>query len=411
MKVFLICLGCLLIFFLDAQQENVTESSVLPYEKQFFQIVVEGNNKFAFDFYQAVKNQQGNFCFSSYSVVSGLALAALGAKGETAQQLHRVFRYSLSLLPLIHDFNELLQAHSSISKNGSQIWLANALWLQKDLPFLRSFKLTMQRNFNTSLQLADFANHPSQSIHLINQWISQQTNGKINRLLMGQDVDKNTHCILSTAIYLKGEWIRLFDQKQTKRLPFRLSLQRTLLADMMHTTSDYLLSNGDKCDLLVLPYTPGNPEIELAMVIILPKKLDINKFEEEFTYSNWKEWLSKLQMETISLKLPRFRIESRWNLDTLSKSLGLSFIFSPEADFSGITGMKGLFINKAIHKTVVRFDERGTNATGMTPVGLSQSPIAKNATPYEFIVDQPFIFVIWEQKTDSILFMGRLSLP
>ena len=212
--VFLSYLGCLFSPFLGAisDRSNSFISSVPPSEKQFFQTVVEGNNRFAFDFYQSMKNQQGNFCFSSYSIVSNLALAAIGAKGETAQQFQHVFHYSLSLLPLIGDLNVLFQTSSSDSKNSSQLWLANALWLQKDLPFLSSFKLTLQRNFKTTLQPIDFAGL-NLAIHKINQWTSEQTKGKINRLLMDQDVKKNTNCILTAAIYLKGQWAHLFDPK------------------------------------------------------------------------------------------------------------------------------------------------------------------------------------------------------
>jgi serine protease inhibitor len=407
-------LGLVAPLFLGAQQTeeiNPPSPSILPTEKQFFQVVVDGNNRFAFELYGKIKNRSGNFCFSPYSIVSGLAMAALGAKGDTAFQFQHAFHYSLSLLPLIADQNQLFQSSPSTAKNISQLWLANALWLQKDLKLLPSFKLEMQRNFRDNLQFLDFANELSKSIQTINQWVSQKTNGKINHLVTGQDVTTKTRFLLTMAISMRGQWEHQFELSQTKRLPFRLSSERTLLSDMMHTTSTYLLAKNDKWDLLVLPYVKGNQEIELAMALLLPKEVGgIEELEKNFTLPNWKQWLSQLQMETVSLTLPRFRIEDRFDLQTILKALGFTHIFTSEADFTGITEVKDLFMDKAIHKSLVRIDEKGTEITGVTKKDGVQTTV-EHANPYEFVVDRPFLFVIWDRKTDSILFMGRVLLP
>jgi serpin B len=393
------------------ESESSPLSSISPSEKQFFQLVVEGNNRFAFDFYHNLKNDQGNFCFSSYSVAASLAMAAIGAKGETAQQFQHIFHYSLSLLPLIGDLNELLQTPSSDSKNASQLWLANALWFQKDLTFLPSFKLGMQRNFKATLQLVDFANEVSKAIQLINQWVSRETKGKINSMVTGVDVTTSTSFILTSAVYMRGQWVHRFDPRQTKRLPFHVTAQRTFMSDMMHTTSTYQLWKGDKWDVLLLPYVQGNQGPRLAMTLLLPKKVTLEELESQLTLANWKQWLSQLHMQTVSLTLPRFDIEDRFDLNSELNPMGLTRVFSSEADFSGITGKKELFINKALHKTFVRVDEKGSEASGPLASSLVETIAVGGETPYEFVADHPFIFVIWDQKTDVILFMGRLSLP
>jgi serine protease inhibitor len=397
--------------FLGAQSEESDSPlpSISPSEKQFFQTVVEGNNHFAFDVYQNLKDNAGNFCFSSYSLASGLALAATGAKGETAAQFQRVLHYSLSLLPLIGDFNDVLHA-STTSKNGSQVWLANAIWLQKDLPFLPSFKIALQRSFNVSLQPLDFAKESGKSIQIINQWTSQKTNGKIRGVVNGEDITTRTRFILTTAAYIKGQWAHPFDLRETKRLSFRVSRQRTFSANMMHNTAPYLLWKGEKWDMLVLPYSQDNQELQLAMAILLPKEIEIEELERNFTLTNWKQWLNRLQMQLVSLTLPRFRLEDRLDLQPLLKSLGLTSMFSPEADFSGIASQKELLMNEAIHKVLVNVEEKGTDAVS-TNIRERKTPATGNETPYEFLADHPFIFVIWDQKTESILFMGRLSLP
>lgn len=393
--------------FLGAQSES--SDSISPSEKQFFQTVVEGNNHFAFDVYQKLKEDTGNFCFSPYSLVSGLALAAPGAKGETAAQFQRILHYSLSLLPLIGDFNDVLHA-STTSKNGSEVWLANAIWLEKDLPLLPSFKIALQRSFTASFQPLDFAKESGKSIQAINQWTSQKTNGKIRGIVNGEDVTTHTRFILTTAAYIKGQWAHPFDFRETKRLPFRVSARRTFSANMMHNTASYLLWKGDKWDMLVLPYAQDNQELQLGMAIILPKEIEIDELEKNFTLTNWKQWLSRLQMQLVSLTLPRFRMEDRLNLQPLFKFLGLTSIFSTEADFSGIASQKEFFMNEAIHKVLVNVEESGTDAVSSS-IKERKTPATGNEAPYEFLADHPFIFVIWDQKTNSILFMGRLSLP
>lgn len=398
-----------LLLHAQTDEEPSGLSSISASEKQFFLLVVEGNNRFAFDCYHKMKNKPGNICFSSYSVVASLALAAVGAKGETAQQFQHAFRYPSSLLPLLSDLNEFLRTPSSNARGASQVLSSNAIWLQKDLSILPAFKLTLQRSFKYNLQLLDFANQLSQSVDKVNQWTSQQTNGKIRNLLMKQDVTRNSRFIVTSAIYMTGQWAHPFNQSATKRLPFRYSPQRTSMADMMHQTADILLLKGEKWDLLTLPYVQGSQGAQLAMTIILPKTVDISELEKELTLANWKQWLSQLQMETVSVVFPRFRIEERLDLEMILKQLGLTSMFNPDADFSGITGKKELFINHAVHKSMIRIDEKGMEAP--SPSAVSTPSAAKKEKPYEFLADHPFIFVIWDQKSHSILLMGRLSLP
>lgn len=134
-------------------EEDASSSIFSATEEKFFQIVVGGNNRFGFDFFQTIKNQPGNFIFSPYSITSGLTLAASGAKGETAYELQRTLHYSLNLLPVIGDLNVQF---STPSQSGSQAVLANALWVQKDLPLISSYKLTVQHELRAHFEYLDF---------------------------------------------------------------------------------------------------------------------------------------------------------------------------------------------------------------------------------------------------------------
>lgn len=409
------CKHCLLAFvcffssFCHGDNEPAPPSlpTLSPSEERFFQMVVDGNNRFGFDFYQTVKNQPGNLCFSPYSIASGLAMAASGAKGETAHELQRVLRYSLSLLPLIGDLNAQF---SNASKTGSQVLLANALWIQKELPLLPSFKLTIEHEFRSTLQIIDFAKEAGRSVQTINQWVSQQTQRKINNLVNSQDVTSQTRLLLTTALYLKGAWAYPFDPKQTKRLPFTITPQRSFMANMMHTTSRYSLWKGEKWDLLEIPYLQGEEGGQLALAIFLPKNTPLGELEENFTWENWKQWLSQQQMQSVALSIPEFRIEQRFDLSNGLKAIGLSLPFTPQADFSGMTEKSHLFLNKALHKTFIKVDERGSEGAA-SPLSFNQKSAGEAEAPYEFKADHPFLFLIWDRKTNSILLMGRLAIP
>lgn len=414
MHIIILCLSCLSCFLwtgLRAQEgsANVPLPTLSESELQYFQLLVQGNNRFAFDLYQRVKNQSGNLCFSSYSIVTGLGLVAVGAKGETAYQFQHAFRYSLSLLLFIGDLNESLQKPSA-SKSGNHVLLANALWVDQSLPILPSFKQTLLRNFKTAVQPLDFKHDVGISIQKINQWVLHNTNGKINNILSTQDATMNTHMILTTAACMKAQWANPFDSFLTTRKSFYLTAQRTFLADMMQNTADYLLWKGEQWEMLVLPFEKGEQGAQLAMAILLPKKnVSLAELEKNLTWENWQQWKSQLQNQRVALTLPRFHIEKRLELEPILTAMGFTLALSPKADFSEMTGQKGVYLNRAIHKTSIRLEEEGTEI--MTAGRAKLAATQKNGSPYEFIADRPFAFIIWDQKTDSIVFMGRLSLP
>lgn len=401
-----------MISSLQANEENSQAplSTLSESEWVHFQMLVEGNNRFGIELYQHMKNQPGNLFCSTYSIVTGLGMVSIGAKGETARQFQHAFRYTLPLLLFIGDLNESLQKGSH-TKETTQVLLANALWLDKSIKVLPSFAQTMIRNFRYPLQQVDFRGNLSATIQKINQWVLKQTEGKINNMLFAQDVPTNTKMILTTAAYIKGKWSSPFDRALTKRLPFQITPQRTLLTEMMHQTSQYPILKGEKWDVLAVPFEQGEEGPQLAMVILLPKKeVPLALLEKNLTWENWKQWKNQLHSDWINLVLPSFRIEKRLDLDTLLKGAGFTALYNPEANFSEMTAEKGIYLNSAIHKTSIKIDEKGADVSALVNAKSEILPAGKE-TPYQFIADRPFVFMIWDQKTDSILFIGRLAMP
>lgn len=382
--------------------------NALPSEDRLMRTFVEGNNRMGFEFYQQVKGNTENVLFSPYSLSAGLGLAAAGAKGETAREFQHLLGYSLNLLPLNGDVNAQF---SNPSKTGSQVILANALWVQKDFPLLPSFKLTIEKGLGAYVQPVDFALELPQSVLAINKWVAEHTKGKINSLLNPQDVTRQTRLVLTAALYLKGAWAQPFDPRQSKRLPFKISSRSNLTTNMMRMTASFLLLKGDKWDLLEIPYQKSDAGGELALTLLLPKEGVIEELEKNFTWDNWQQWLTQMQMQSVALTLPVFRMDKRMDLNAPLKALGLSSSFSQEADFSGMTGQKDLFLHKAVQKMFIMVDEKGTEAAATTAVSVDVKSVVAAEPPYEFNADHPFLFVLWDKKSGSILFMGRLTTP
>lgn len=404
-----ILFACLIATKLTGEEDRLKTplSTLNESEVIYFQKFVEGNNRFGFDLYRQSRQQPGSFYMSSYSIAVGLGMVEIGAREKTEQEFQKVFRYSPPLLLFAGDLNASLE--KSNSNNGTQVLIPNALWLDKSISILPSFKQTLLRNFRFNLESVDFVQSITQSVQKINQWTFKQTKGKINHIISPQDLSVDMRMVLTTGAYLKGEWALPFDQKQTKRLSFQISKQRPILTEMMQNTAQYFLAKGAQEDVLVIPLRE-NEEAQIAMVVFLPQTgTALSELEKKFTWENWLQWKSQLKKQWVALTLPSFRIDRRIDLEIILKAMGLHSIFSTESDFSGISSQKKLFLNQFFHKASISLNEKGINSGESFGMKIENPPLTTNETPYPFNADHPFIFMIWDQKTDSILFIGRLS--
>lgn len=379
------------------------------------ELIVGGNNQFAFDLYRQFLNRRENVVFSPYSISAALAMTLVGAKGETAQEIQKVLHYPHGLYPIIGSLNQKLITNSGPSeKFPTQLLLANACWVQQDFPLLPAFKNILQTTFNTSAYVVDFNRDPRQATKKINDWVTEQTQGKINKLMMSSDVSSQTRLVLTSAIYMKGKWEHLFDSKNTKKEPFYIAGKKHFIqSSMMHTSAFYPLLVEKDFAMIEIPYViSSNEGPQLAMLIMLPQEeLELNRLEKELTWDRWKNSLSQLKSQKVNLVMPKFKLEDRLELNSLLKELGLVNPFTPKADFSGMTGQKDLYISKAVHKTFIQVDEQGTEAAAATGISMNLTAIRETEKPYDFIVNRPFVFCIIDKTTQSILFLGRIIQP
>jgi len=385
-------------------------------------ILVDGNTEFTFDLYRELKDSEGNFFFSPYSISTALAMTYAGARGETEQQMADTLYFTLPQERLHAAFSVL---ENSIKERGRAITtvlspegetiqeevdgfrlnIANALWGQKDYSFLQDFLDLLQAYYGSGLNTLDFINQPEESRLAINQWASDQTEGRIKDIIPPGVIDALTRLVLANAIYFNAHWQHQFSESATHDGVFHLLDDSSVTVPMMHQEEQFDYAEGDNYQAIRLPYL-GN---EFAMTVLLPVEGQFEDFDNSLDAQILKDITSKFESQRVALTLPRFQFESSFQLNQALSDMGMPNAFSGGADFSGMTGNTDLFIGSVLHKSFVAVDEEGTEAAAVTAVIMVLS--APPPATFNFTADRPFIFLIQDIETESILFMGRVLNP
>ncbi len=375
--------------------------------------LVDGNNAFALDLYQALHSSDGNLILSPYSISLALAMTYGGARGETESQMARTLHFDLDPSKLHPAFDaldlSLMESGKAQSKDAQplQLNIANAVWAEQTYSFQQDYLDLLARNYGAGIHLADFVNQFEAARKDINNWVSGQTKDKIKDLIPQGALDAYTRMVLVNAIYFKADWEVQFDPNDTSDANFNLLDGSQTQVKMM------------KSDFFGLPYASedGYQAIELAysggtaaMDIFVPDQGNFSAFESSLSAKKLDDIINNMQPASVSLGLPKFTYTSEFGLNDTLKSLGMSNAFdSNNADFSGMTGKKDLYISDVIHKAFVAVDEKGTEAAAAT--GVFMRTTAALVFDHTLIIDRPFIFVIRDLHTGQILFMGRVLNP
>ncbi|MEK6981324.1 MAG: serpin family protein [Candidatus Micrarchaeota archaeon] len=381
-------------------QLNSTALNLSTEEKKS---MVEASNQFAFDLYSKQKTNDENVFFSPYSISSALAITYEGAKGQTAQEIQKVFYFSenesVRRSGFASIYNNLNKANKSYNLST-----ANALWIQKDYSILQSYKDIVKNYYGAEATNVDFVNQLEQSRLMINNWIENETNQKIKDMIGPNDLDQNIRLIITNAIYFKGSWETKFDKSLTKEEDFEVTSTKIVKAQMMKKTKSFNYFEDERLQILELPYKDN----ELSMLIILPKE-EMTSLESNLSLENLNRWKQKMQTQEVDVSIPKFKFQSKYYLGKNLIDLGMSTSFdSSKADFSGITGNKDLSISEVIHQAFVEVNEEGTEAAAATAVEMKPMTLP---SPPVFKADHPFIFIIQDKGTGSIIFIGKVNDP
>jgi serpin B len=371
--------------------------------------LVKGNTRFALELYQKLRVQEGNLFLSPYSISSALAMTYGGARGQTAEEMARTLHFDLANDKLHPAFAALTKEINGEGnpKRGYQLRTANALWGQKGYPFQADFIKLNKDNYGAGLNEVDFKDATEEARQTINTWVEKQTEDKIKELLQKGVLKPNARMVLTNAIYFKGDWASQFKKDLTRPGDFNLGGGATVKAPLMHQKATFKYLDGGRFQALEMPYVGK----DLTMVVLLPKKVDgLAEFEKGVTPETLAAWLGQLRPTEVNVTLPKFKVTAEFALNDALSALGMPSAFKESvADFSGITTADALFIAAVVHKAFVDVNEEGTEAAAATAV-IVVEPTAVRVIP-EFRADHPFLFLIRDTRSDTILFMGRLAEP
>jgi serpin B len=372
----------------------------------FINRVIEGNNKFALELYQKLQSQQGNLFLSPYSISTALAIAYAGAKDQTADQMAKTLNFPVD--KRFHKtFGQIIKRLNAQGQKGVfELVVANALWGQKDFKFLPDYLALVKTDYEGNLEQVDFKTQTEDARKTINAWIENKTKDKIKELIKPGSLDPLTRLVLTNAIYFKGKWAKQFKPESTQDAPFTLSGGEKSTVPMMNQKERFGYTENELLQVLEMPYIDD----DLSMVVLLPRKIDgIKELEKQLNADNLKGWMSALHKREVQVFFPRFKMTSEFGLAQILSAMGMPDAFSGKADFSGMTGNRDLFISAVIHKAYVDVNEEGTEAAAATGVVMRLTSV--EPPPPVFRADHPFIFLIRDNHTGSILFLGRLESP
>ena len=382
--------------------------------------LVRGNNAFAFDLYRTLSGGEGNLFYSPFSISQALAMTSAGARGETLRQMEATLHHRLpqrSLHPAFNTLDRTLASRgqepggtpSDVGEGGQyfRLNIANAVWGQDGFHFLPDFLDLLAEHYGAGMMAVDFMGAPNESRVRINDWVAEETEGKVKDLLAPGVIEDSTRLVLTNAIYFNASWLWKFNPRDTEVRPFHLAGGGAVSVPMMAETSKdfYGYARGDGYQVVDVPYSWG----EMSMTILLPDEGALEEFEGSLDAETLNRIIDDIEIDYITLTMPLFEFESEFSLGDTLAEMGMPDAFGGGADFSGMTGSRDLWISEVVHKAFVSVDEEGTEAAAATAVVVPTSGPTKE--PIEVTVDRPFIFLIRDTGTGTLLFLGRVSNP
>lgn len=384
-------------------QQN--SSSNVPSED--VQAVAAGGNMFALELYRSIKDEtEGNIIISPYGISLLMSMLYAGAEDNTAAQIADTMHFASDTQKHHKAFEALdtklmSRGQGASGANGDpfRLSIAKSIWTQQGIPLQEDFTNILDSFYGAGKSEVDFISNPGQAVDQINNWVVEQTLGKIEKII--EDVDEDTRLVAADAIYFSAAWRYSFDEALTANAPFDLPDGSNVSVPMMVIPSDIRIPRLDYRDGLAftaidIPYD-GN---EISMLIILPELGDFTSVEDVLDYEWFNDVLDSLDVDEVTLSMPKFSMESKFDdLKDIISQMGIS-----DVDFSGIYKGNTVFLDKLKQKALIEINESGTVATAVTSgeLDLSYTGVTLN---------RPFLFFIRDAETGTILFMGRVMNP
>jgi serpin B len=373
------------------------------FKKDDYKMITEANNRFAFDLLNELsknKNKSNTF-FSPFSIHSALSMTNNGAAGGTQKEMAEVLHVNG------YGQDDINRAYASFLSRtlgreyDATLNIANSIWLKEGYPFLDNFVTRTEDYYLAKVTEMDFSD--PKTADEINQWVNQKTNGKIDKMI--EKIEPNKVAYLLNAIYFYGKWEHSFDEKQTFNDAFYEIKGQPKQIPFMRQTNEFKYFEDGLIQAIDLPYKNN----EVRMIVILPKEeIPLADFYQQLSFEQWTNWLSQFNKQQVSITFPKFKLEYSTNLNDPLINLGMPSAFSGNADFSKMVKNGGVCIDEVLHKSYLEVNEKGTEAAAVTSVEMKEA-----ASPIMNImnVNRPFFFVIQDNESGIILFMGEVNSP
>ncbi len=371
--------------------------------------LVSASNRFGFNLFRQIQTQQEsenqNIVISPNSVAIALAMIRNGTGGETLTEINTALGLDqLATAKVDPSYAKLIETLKTADADV-ELAIANSLWVNQNIALKQQFVNNAQDFYQAKVSNLDFAD--SSVKRRINQWVAKNTAQKIPEIV--DSVYPEDALYLINAVYFKGSWANKFDADATTEQPFYVKPGKTKPMATMSQTGDYRYYVNEQFQAIRLPY---GKKAELGMYIFLPQESSsLEQFNQQLNLDNWREWLSQMRSQSGNISLPKFKLEYDTELKDVLASLGMQQMFIPsQADFSAMTDTS-VAIDTVKHKAVIEVNEEGTEAAGVTSIGIRITSATPETQPFNMNVNRPFFFAIRDDITETILFMGKVSAP
>jgi serpin B len=394
----------LIIFAGCKKQDDIKPEPIILQLSEKGQKLVNSSSAFGIDLFKTTvesEAEKGNLMVSPYSAALALAMTYNGANGETKTAMENALRLNgLTIEEINVNYQQITEALLSLDSQV-ELAIANSIWYRNNFSVLQEF-LNTNRNFYLA-EIAGLDFSSSNAKNIINNWVSNKTNNRIPSII--DNIPAETVMYLINAIYFKGPWKYKFDKKDNFYSDFQLSNGTKKQVEMMTQTFDVKQFKNTSMSMVELPYGRGN----WVMDLISPNETNTtDDILDKLNATSWDSWVSSLsEPSELRLSLPPFKFEYEKKLNDILSSMGMTITFDQQnADFSKINSQMQLFISDVKQKTFVEVNEEGTEAAAVTSVNIGVTSIG------DFLVfNRPFIFVIREFSTGTILFIGKVENP
>ncbi len=381
----------------DKQNEINIKSIKLP---EGGNELVEANNIFGVEVFQnilAEEIQTKNVMFSPLSLNIALLMTYNGADGTTAEDMKTTMGLTNLSTEEINNCYKTLVNELVTNDRKVELSIANSMWFDKNVFVYPEFIKTLEDSYNAEVECVDFSD--ASTVSEINSWVKKKTNGLIDKIIDNFQADEIM--ALLNAVYFNGKWHFDFDKNATAPQDFTLADSSVVQVDMMNQLKSLKTGYSEIYSAIELPYGQGN----FVMDLFLPNS-GFTTDDVIDTLSNFNKIVSDFTEQEVDLYLPKFQFEYKVTLNDILQALGMSVAFSDEADFSKMSDMP-LSISRVLQKSYITVDEKGTEAASVTFVGIKYESMPANYIKF----DRPFIFIIREVSTNTIIFVGKVADP